>query len=235
MALQQATFLTGKINNVVFFKRAGAYMARSLPAVVKQSAATQIRSKNFGIAAAAGKSLRQLLQPILPFPKNRVMQIRFSGAIAQWLGLEHVATLPVTHTVPVVSQFNFNDHTSIAERWKLPLTVLQQSDNLIEIHLPSFEPAASLAAPAHTVEVECIFTAASCQLATGAVLGSSTHSIRFSYHHTVVNAQVIALPVPAVTGAMVITAARLQYRLANLQYCDHENFMPASVIDARYC
>ena len=39
MALQIANFVSGKIDNVVFYRRAGTYIARSIPAVVKQSAA----------------------------------------------------------------------------------------------------------------------------------------------------------------------------------------------------
>lgn len=75
MALQSATFLSGKIDKVVFYKRSGTYIARAIAAEVKQSAATKQRSKNFGIAASAGKTLRSLLLPVLPFPKDKRMQI----------------------------------------------------------------------------------------------------------------------------------------------------------------
>jgi len=136
---------------------------------------TKVRSRNFGVAAAAGKALRQLLLPVLPFPKDRRMQIRFSGAIAQWL--HDPATIPPADKLPFVNNFQFNTSTALAERWKLPLTVTQSSTGLIEVRIPDFVPTAIITAPARTSVVECTFTAASCLLADGTLLGSSTKKL----------------------------------------------------------
>jgi hypothetical protein len=54
MAKVTDVFLNGTIGNVVFYRRMGTQCARSRPLNVKQSAATKIRSANFGIAARAG-------------------------------------------------------------------------------------------------------------------------------------------------------------------------------------
>ena len=118
MAFQTANYITGTIDNVVFYKLGDAYVARSLPNEVKQSAATKQRSKNFGIAASAGRTLRQSLAPSLPFPKDKNMQSRFSGAIARWLQQSNVDALSPANDLPYINGFDFNEATSIAERWK---------------------------------------------------------------------------------------------------------------------
>jgi len=234
MALQIANFVSGRVDNVVFYKRMGTYVARSVPARVKQSAATKVRSRNFGVAAAAGKILRQLLHPVLPFPKDRSMQIRFSGAIAQWLGLSDAVSLPATNDIPFVNGFQFNSVTSIDERWKLPLTVTQPSADIVEVLIPAFVPTLAIAAPAYTVFVECTFTVATCKLMDGTVQGVDTKKISIPYNSTPLDAQVISFPVPAIDGSLVITAARLQYQMVNGQYNTAISFMPASVINASY-
>lgn len=234
MALQMETYLSGRINNVVFFKRAGTYMARSLPAKVKLSAATKVCSGNFGIASACGKGLRRMLQPILPFAKDRRMQIQFSGAIAKWLGASVVAALPPTSAVPFVNQFQFNTSTSIAERWKVILAVDHAVADSTTIHIPAFVPTAGIAAPTHTVQVECTITVAGWLLADAAATGSDTANLIFPYNNTPVNAQSITMQVASPTGAIVITAVALRYQLAEGVYCSKPAFLPASVIDARF-
>jgi hypothetical protein len=54
MAKVTDVFLNGTIGNVVFYRRMGTNCARSRALHVNQSAATKIRSANFGIAARAG-------------------------------------------------------------------------------------------------------------------------------------------------------------------------------------
>lgn len=66
MAKVTDVFLNGTIGNVVFYRRMGTNCARSRPLHVKQSAATKIRSGNFGIAARAGKTLRSGLTHSMP-------------------------------------------------------------------------------------------------------------------------------------------------------------------------
>ena len=123
MALQMSNYISGRLENVVFYKRSGGFFARSMPASVKQSDATKMRSRNFGIASSAGKTLRSLLMPVIFFPKDRKMQGRFAVAIAQWLKLSNIETLPATNDIPYVNDFQFNDSTSIAKRFKIPIGV----------------------------------------------------------------------------------------------------------------
>jgi len=58
MAKVTDVFLNGTIGNMVFYRRMGINCARRGALHVKQSAATKIRSANFGIAARAGSNAR---------------------------------------------------------------------------------------------------------------------------------------------------------------------------------
>jgi len=107
MAKVADVFINGSVGNIVFYRRMGINCARMKASHVKQSAATKIRSVNFGIAARAGKALRGGLTPCMPLATDRSMQSRFPGAIAKWLGLSGIDTLPATDAVPFVSDLAF--------------------------------------------------------------------------------------------------------------------------------
>jgi len=235
MALQSAAFLSGKIDNVVFYKRSGTYIARAVAAEVKQSAATKQRSKNFGVAASAGKTLRQLLLPVLPYPKDKRMQSKFSGVISQWLKLSNLSAIPPINTIPFVNGFSFNENTAVAERWRLPFTVTQPAANLLQVHIPAFVPTTAISAPAYTATVELSITAASCRLTDASAIGSFTVTVSIPFDDTMVDARVLSFPVSTEQGALIVTAASLNYELTNGQKDIRPAFMPSSVIDARYC
>ena len=117
MALQIANYISGKMDNIIFYERSGKFFARSMPVKVKQTEATKKRSMNFGIASARGEALRHLLIPSQPFPKDRKMQNRFAGAIAKWLQLSNIEALQPTNDVPFVNHFDFNESTSMKGRF----------------------------------------------------------------------------------------------------------------------
>lgn len=234
MALQITNYISGKMENIIFYERSGRFFARSIPAEVKQTAATKKRSMNFGIASTAGKTLRHLLIPALPFPKDRKMQNRFAGAIAKWLQLSSIAALQPTDDVPFVNHFDFNESISLKERFKVSISVTQPSANLIEVHIPAFRPDNAIKAPANTTAVDCVVTAAACRLKNGLDSGSFTITLNIPYNHELRSAQVLSLHVPTDKGGLVITAASLSYILAGHKKSANPVFMPASVIDARY-
>ena len=116
MAKVTDVFLNGTIGNVVFYRRMGTNCARSRALHVKQSAATKIRSANFGIAARAGKTLRSGLTPSMPNPADRSMQSRFSGAISKWLGTSGIDELPAIDAVPFLSALEFTKEQPVSAK-----------------------------------------------------------------------------------------------------------------------
>lgn len=235
MAVQMATYLRGKMDNIIFYNVSGKSFARSMPAQVRQSSATKIRSGNFGIAQRAGAILRSGLQPVIFCPRDKDMQRCFSGAISQWLALDAISSIPAQKALPYTSNFSFNAATSIAARCKVPLTVTQPGDQLLQLHLPAFVPVQVITAPAGTARVQFMIKAAACDMQTFWGNSSEVVTISIPYKSELQPAQVIDLPVTAAAGNLVLTVMCMGFFTAAGIKDQRPAFLPSAVIDARYC
>jgi hypothetical protein len=233
VAKQLASFLKGRINNVVFYQLGNSYVARSLPAQMPQTETTKARSRNFGVAAAAGRILRSYWQQLLPNPKDKNMQSRFSGAIAKWLGQTNVQELPQQENLPFINGFCFTTETTLAERLRIPLAVTANANGLI-VEIPAFVPTQRITAPAGTVTVELLFAVAACGLAQQEYRGGVLAQLELPYTHALRPAQQILLELPLTAGSLVVTAAAMRYTLADGVPENRAAFLPAGVVDARW-
>ena len=237
MAKVTDVFLNGTIGNVVFYRRMGTQCARSKPLNVKQSAATKIRSGNFGIAARAGKTLRSGLMASMPNATDQSMQSRFSGAISKWLGTSGIDELPSTDAVPYISALEFTKEQPVRQRFKVPLTISVPQENIIAVSIDAFVPSKEISAPAGTSRVTPVISVAGCLLKTGESSGNETHTIDIPYNDTPIAPQVLEFHVGTPTQSLLVAAARLIYKrfeYNNWVVIKKEAFMPAGVIDARY-
>lgn len=235
MATQMATYLRGKMNNIIFYNVSGKSFARAMPVQVRQTAATKKRSTNFGIAQRAGAVLRSMLQQLLPFAKDKDMQRRFSGAISQWLALGNINTLPPQEELAYISHFSFNPATGIAGRLKVALTITRPATHLLQLELPAFIPTNAITAPAGTAAVQILVKAAACHLQSFAGGCSETVVISFSYNSQPQPARVIDLPIEIAAGDIVLTVMSMRFLDAGGVQDQRPAFMPCAVIDARYC
>ena len=204
---------------------------------VKQSAATKIRSANFGIAARAGKTLRSGLTPSLPNPADRSMQSRFSGAISKWLGTSAIDELPATDAVPFLSALEFTKEQPVRQRLKVPFSVSVPHANVVTVSIDPFIPSDQIVAPVGTKLVTLVISVSGCLLKTGEPTGNETHTMDIPYNNTTVAAQVLEFDVNTPSQSLVVTAAQLIYK--RFEYntwveIKKEAFVPAGVIDARY-
>jgi hypothetical protein len=237
MAKVTDVFLNGTIGNVVFYRRMGTNCARSRALHVKQSAATKIRSVNFGVAARAGKTLRSGLTPSMPNATDRIMQNRFSGAIAKWLGTSGIDELPATDAVPYLSVLEFTKEQPVRQRFKVPFSISIPQANVVTVSIDAFVPSKEISAPAGTSRVTLVISVAGCLLKTGESSGNETHTIDIPYNDTPIAPQVLEFHVGTPTQSLLVAAARLIYK--RFEYntwveMNKEAFMPAGVIDARY-
>ena len=237
MAKVTDVFLNGTIGNVVFYRRMGTNCARSRALHVKQSAATKIRSVNFGVAARAGKALRSGLTPSMPNATDRSMQSRFSGTIAKWLGTSAIDELPSTVAVPYISALEFTKEQPVRQRFKVPFSISVPHANVVTVSIDSFIPSEQIVAPAGTRLVTLVISVSACLLKTGEPTGSETHTIDIPYNASTVPAQVLEFQVNTPSQSLVVTAAQLIYK--RFEYntwvnINKEAFVPAGVIDARY-
>ena len=237
MAKVADVFLNGTLGNMVFYRRMGTNCARIKSSDVRQSAATKIRSANFGIAAKAGKTLRNGLIPCMPAPTDRSMQSRFSGAIAKWIGISAIDELLPTNPVPFTSTLSFTKNQPVAERFKVPFTINITEGNLIVVSMDAFVPTKNISAPAGTGLVTLVISLAACMLKTGESLGNETHTIEIPYNDTPVGARMLEFNVSISAESLLVTAARLIYkRFQNNAWMEmnKEAFLPAGVINARF-
>lgn len=230
--------ITGSIGPVVVYQSYGQTIYRSKPVQVKQSVGMRARSLNFGVASMAGRALRNLLLPVLPFPKDKLMQSRFSGAICKWLRTTLINKLAPAGRLPYITGFQFNRATGLGERWRVALTVDRTDAAHLRLHIPAFVPVQSFSAPANAISVECRIISAACTLSDGHAAGSFETSITFPYNDIVIPAQDMILPVPAQVGNLVVTAASLVFMVKKGGVSAANNnpiFMPSGIVNAMYC
>ena len=237
MAKQRAQYRVGREGNVIFYKLNGDYYLRTVPARVRQTKATKLRSSNFSIAVGAASVLRKLLEPAIPFPKDKKMQNSFGGAIMKWLKQETQKQLKPGVDLPYIQGFQFNEKTELRSRWKVTLAVTKIADNLIQLHIPAFIPADKIQAPAWTHTVECTIAAAACTLQNTITNGNTTNAFSIPYNSTEIPAQTIDLPLSMPPGSLVVVVVSLTCIVSKknkLVPTDNIAFMPAGIIAAMY-
>jgi len=74
---------TGKLGNLIGYRRDGNYFLRSMPQVVRQTVATRKASRNFGIASRKAKLIRQGLLPLLNIHPGGSLVNRLNKALIQ--------------------------------------------------------------------------------------------------------------------------------------------------------
>jgi hypothetical protein len=228
--------LTGRIGNLIFYKKGNKYHIRTAPGKVNQTKATKKRAGEFGIASRMGGSLRQLLLPVIPFPADNKMQTRLVSALFQWLRSGYD---PVHYCddVPFVNNFQFNEGYSITERWMIPLLVTIAKPGLLELNIPAFVPVKAISAPAGTVSVKCNIAVAGCNVETGVATGGISTTLFYDYHKAEEPEKVVSLPVPTSAGSLVFTAISLEYNFiknGHLEKTKNKAFMPAGIVSAMY-
>jgi hypothetical protein len=237
MAIVTDVFVSGTMENTVFYYRMGRRCSRIKRSSIKQTEATQVRGINFGIAARAGKGLRNGLEKFMPLPTGRSMQSRLSGAIARWLGQQNASELPPYEDAAYIGNFNFTKGAGFTERFRVPFTVSQPQSNHITVTINAFRPVQNIQAPAGTVSIKLTIAVAGCILISGAPNGHATHTLNIPYNDMEVPAQVMEFDVPIVPGSLTVTAAKLQYytvNSGNSEEIKNQAWMPVSMVNARY-
>lgn len=89
MAKQTGLFqFTGKLGNVIGYRRNGNYFVRSMPVTVQQTSATRRASRNFGIASRKAKLIRQAIMPHLDINYDGSLVNRLNKTLIQAQHLE---------------------------------------------------------------------------------------------------------------------------------------------------
>jgi len=111
MALQVGIHkFTGRLDNVIGYRRNGKYFLRSMPDKVRQTAATKRAARQFGIASRKGKLIRKAFRPHL--------DVRYDCSLVNRLNKLFIQAGP--DSFPDLQGFHFNRHTGLEKLFTIP-------------------------------------------------------------------------------------------------------------------
>jgi len=111
MALQVGIHkFTGRLDNVIGYRRNGKYFFRSMPDKVRQTAATKRAARHFGIASRKGKLIRNAFRPHL--------DVRYDCSLVNRLNKLFIQAGP--DSFPDLQGFHFNRHTGLEKLFTIP-------------------------------------------------------------------------------------------------------------------
>jgi hypothetical protein len=233
MAIADVGF-SGRIGNLIYYKMRGKTYVRVAPSRVRQTKATKAKATVFGLASSVGKSIREQLFSVIPFPSDHKMQVRLVSALVQWLNSWGGKSLDLSF----IKEFDFIEkYRKVRNRWKSPFKVNIPSTGLVEIKIPALLPEEAIEFPTGAVAVVCRIATGVCDVESGNSLGSSSTEMIFEFNNTKVDAQTISMKLPTPKGSLIVTGMSLTYRMHNRGYeVDYsvKSFMPAGIVDAKY-
>ncbi|HEY0610432.1 MAG TPA: hypothetical protein VGD35_12265 [Chitinophaga sp.] len=126
MAKQNGIFkFTGKLDNVIGYRRNGVWCVRSMPEKVRQTAATKQASQRFGIASRKGKLIRRAVRPYL--------DTHYDGTIIN--RLNSVLIQAGSHNLQGIQGFQFNRVTGLEKIITLAPQLMEDG----HVHIPAQE------------------------------------------------------------------------------------------------
>ena len=154
MARIKQVFASGTIANVIFYQFNGKPCARSRPARVRQTTATQKESKLFGSAKTLSRLLRQSLEGLLPHYRSKTVMYRVDKGVMQWMRTVQAAGQEIVALpgFPCTGEDGFNEWLKVNIRAVLSGTTLQVTVPAIET-IPAVAGSSSAVL---TLAVACI-------------------------------------------------------------------------------
>ena len=111
MAKQTGIYkFTGRIDNVIGYRRNGVYCVRTMPETVRQTAATRRAARSFGVASRKGKLIRRALCPY--------MDTRHDGTYVNRLNTALVKA--GKGNLQLLQAFRFNKHNTVGNLFLIP-------------------------------------------------------------------------------------------------------------------
>jgi hypothetical protein len=207
MAKQTGLFkFTGKLDNVIGYRRNGAHFVRSMPETVKQTPATRRAARGFGMASRKGRLIRRAVTPYLGRPDGTVVN-RLNKALVQ---------LP-NGGLQGIEGFSFNRHTRLDKL--LPLLPVLMPDGRVKI------PAQELPLVPRATHLEISVIAARINFAERRIADVQTVTEIISLKEDFKGLE-LELPAIAGKGTLILTV--------QLQACCSTNGQVQPLHDRRY-
>jgi hypothetical protein len=116
---------TGRVGNVIGYRRKGVYCVRTMPETVRQTAATRRAARSFGVASRRGRLIRRALCPY--------MDTRHDGSFVNRLNKELI--LAGSHNLQALKGFRFNKHNAVGNLFLVPPMLTPDG----RVHIPDQE------------------------------------------------------------------------------------------------
>ncbi len=126
---------TGKLGNLIGYRRNGQYFLRTMPETVRQTTATRHAARDFGLASRKGKLIRQAIVPLLNIPRDGALVNRLNKVLIS-AGKDQLQT---------INGFRFNRHKGVEHFFSLQPLVSPGGTVIIPAQtLPSQEAATNV-------------------------------------------------------------------------------------------
>lgn len=228
MATQTGIYFIGRKGNIIGSTWKGIPYLRSMPDSICQSEATKRSSSYMGTASGIGAGMRRMFDSLLPEPKSKAMQNRFTGACKKWLQTGPLKQPSSGTALPFLTAFEFNEQSPVKERLKVAITLMQDSE--WRLFIPAFVPTAAITAPAGTAIIQLNIAAACYNVGTMVSVGMLPLSCAMAYNANIVPACEIILPFTPAGGNLILVAMALQYSRSDGNYITDERWRPCGIV-----
>ncbi len=198
---------------------------------------TNAKKSDHPVAIKAAQTLRELLQPSLPFPNNKKMQDDFAKVIMKWMKTQSWKAKYPAVNLSFIHGFSFNERIPLYQCWRLKVSITKKRNNLLQLEIPAFVPTDTIWAPDNTQSIECIISIASCTLKNGAPNGHVIFPMSIPYNSGELSSYQKDIPISTPEGSLVIAAASINYIVSErgiaLEKSEPE-LLPSGVISSMY-
>ena len=237
MARKEKGFMRGSVANIIFYEREGKECMRSKPTRVRQTRATRKSAGQFGKAAQISRVLREGLSPILYNSKERGLMHRLNNALLQWLLDNGAGKIKSSTHLPFINGFQLYQETPLESRFKVPLSVNWDGQNLVTLDIPALIPVKHISAPAGTKTVRLEIGITDCALKDFTSSGNHITVIEIPYNSVKIPAQQVKLPFTRKPGRIALVALALKNGPKSkwgLPGKFNEKWEPAGIVGASY-
>lgn len=220
-----------------YFPKTDKFILRRPPSVYEQTEGTIAAQSSFALASRIGKTLRGQLAPVIPFPKDRAMQIAFSGALSSWLRAREDGRLLPTGNVAALENFSFNRSSPLHQFLAFPFELTQGAENSVIIKLPAFVPGRDIRMPEGTVSLEWRIVAATVDLTDGTAVAQFQTDLGIPLIDEQIPPGDIRLNIQLEPGQLIVCGMQIFFYQSfgeNQTPINDPAYMPAGVIGAIY-
>jgi len=238
MARQSNVYFVGRMGNVVGSTWKGIAYFRYQPDHINQSEASKQSGANLGKASRIGAAFRRVFAPVLPQPKSRETENRFTGAIKKWLQTEPFEqSLPST-ILPYIENFDFNLSSVLQGAFRVPFKLNTNAEEQLMLQMPAVVPKEKISAPAYTKTVNVHIITATYKMISFSMVGSFQTILSITYNNETIPAQSFTTPYSLPQQSITMVLVALQYvagRKGEEKIVEKIGWLPCGIVSGYVC